>query len=236
MKVLTFSLLSILLLLTAGCGSSLKKKCEAANWYNRGYKSAYEGTLPAGDFYYKKCAAEGARIDEHMLDVGFKKAREEVCLPEKAEAEGRNGKVYNFPVCMNFNEEQMMKAHRNGLKEFCNPSKAYDFGASGKPYENVCKSGDGFNSGYIAGRKKYLNSNIANLKQKLVNIEAKLEPLQKRQTELKTQLSTKRMFKDEQMHLLNELNTLSFDIDNLITEKNQTNEELEKFTSDINKL
>lgn len=218
------------------CGSSLKKNCETTNWYDRGYKMAHEGILPAGDFYIKNCTAAGADIDEQKLDVGFKKGREEVCDPAVALKAGRTGNTYNFPVCMNYNDEEMQRAYEVGLGNYCKPGNAYQEGVAGRTYQDVCPNSEDFKGKYFLGREKFLHSSIKSKKQSLAKVESTLRTLENRKSDLKRRLDRRRTFKDEQNRIRSELHDLNLQIDDLMTEKNTANSEIEKLQKELSKI
>lgn len=228
----TFSAITTLV---AGCTSSLKKNCEATNWYERGYAMSKQGALPEGDFFLKRCRLEDATIDYGKLDVGFKKGREEVCDPMVAEKMGKEGSQYSFPICMNFNENIMIQSYRRGLNSYCQIGNAYKVGVAGKDYNNVCDN-DKFKAQYMNGRKDHLHAGLKNKQRDLKSVKAKLKDLRQQQNNLKQRLTDRRLLDTQRSDLTSELNELSFSIDNLKSEENVLLEDISKLDAELAKI
>ena len=148
-------------LMVFGC-STFKKQCEATNWYQHGYDLAMRGQRPAQDEFLSRCRKSEAEISESQLDLGFKAGMQQYCLPDVAFQTGKKGQFLNMDLC-DAGQERILKArHADGVKDFCQPSSALSFGASGAKYNNICPASleSAFLSEYRKGRKKYLQLRI----------------------------------------------------------------------------
>ncbi|OQW46832.1 MAG: hypothetical protein A4S09_02685 [Proteobacteria bacterium SG_bin7] len=69
-----------------------------------------------------------------------------------------------------------------GLKKFCKSSYGYEFGVQGQLYQKSCPkvSEAKFLTGYLAGRKKYLNDEINDLKGLMKSIDNDLKVKERR--------------------------------------------------------
>lgn len=78
--------------------------------------------------------------------------------------------------------EQYKMGFVSGLKKFCKSSYGYEFGIQGQLYQKSCpKTSEAkFLSGYLAGRKKFLNDEINDLKGLIKSIDNDLKIKEKR--------------------------------------------------------
>lgn len=82
-------------------------------------------------------------------------------------ADGQSGKTMkqyssHLKACSEYNIKPNIETYRlgrnQGLSEYCEPSKAFDYGHTGKPYLNVCigKNSKKFSSEYNLGKSIYV--------------------------------------------------------------------------------
>ena len=230
-------LLLFLLLTAVGC-SSLKDKCEQANWYDRAYDQAKRGHFPDSDNYLKRCKREEALIDYQQLDIGFKKGRSEICDPNKAFKLGGAGQSYNFPICSDYNEEKMRANFNRGIKKYCRASNGYRMGVQGVEYQNVCPTDleKPFLARYKNGRRQYLEKTLQAKKNQVNSVDVKLERLKRKQKKIHSQLSNRYISQERELDLRGAIQNLSFDIDNLTSEKNVLTEEINNLTESLAKI
>ena len=237
MKPARWSILLPLLLTVMGC-STLKDKCEQANWYRRGYDQAKRGHFPDADNYLKRCKKEEAQINYQQLDVGFKKGRSEICDPNEAFKQGAAGQKYNFPICSDYNERKMRSSYNRGIKKYCRASNGYQVGVQGAEYQNSCPADleKSFLTRYKNGRRQYLEKTLQAKKNQVTSIDKKLEDLKRKQKGFHNQLSNRHIHRERELELRGAIQNLNFDIDNLTSKKNVLTEEINHLNESLAKI
>lgn len=156
--ILSFSLLN-----TSCASYALKQECAGSNWFTYGEKLALSGQRPEEDSLVQKCRKAEAKVDESLLDKGFKKGQESYCKPEYTFKLGKSGEPFQESMCQGLNLTRLKASHAKGIKEFCRVENAYPFGASGKLYQNACSAEveKAYLKEYHRGRKTYLSALIS---------------------------------------------------------------------------
>jgi hypothetical protein len=170
--------LGFLISIISGCAScTLKDQCEKTNWYNYGQDLAMRGQRIEQDNFIQECRKADAEISESKLDVGFKSGMATYCTEETAEKKGKEGATFNYDLCDTTLEKNLKASFNEGLQRFCTPKSGLDFGLAGGSYLKNCPedSEDAFLDGYKRGRKKFLETEISNIQQDLMQIERDID-------------------------------------------------------------
>lgn len=173
-------LLALLTLTTAGCASYLKRKsCESINWFEHGQKVALSGKWLNADATINECRKVEADIQESQLDKGFKSGMEKYCSKEHSYLTGKSGDPYSRDLCEGPMINVLMSEHQRGVKDYCAKTNAFAAGSSGKKYQNLCPKDleSLFLPEYRKGRKKYVETVIANRQEEIRQLETRVSSL-----------------------------------------------------------
>lgn len=169
--------LFILVPLVSSCASELKKKCESTNWFEHGKSIALAGKRLNSDNFVNNCLGEKVEVDEAQVDLGFKSGMGEYCSTSGATATGRKGDPFNAELCSPNLVNDLLMHHQKGVILYCNPTNAYQQGALGAQYKNVCPDNleDAFLVQFKKGKRSYLTLEIEDKTQKLNRLEEDIE-------------------------------------------------------------
>jgi len=93
-------LLLVLLLITQGCASISKERCEAEQWDVVGKEASLSGIeYEEGKGLMVSCSSIGAEVSEREYKKGYQEGLSEYCQLGRASWFGLRGKVYNPNIC-----------------------------------------------------------------------------------------------------------------------------------------
>jgi len=170
-------LILFLALNLAACASYFKRKeCEAINWFEHGKSVALRGEWLNADKLVSECRKAEADIQESQLDQGFKNGMQRYCTPENSYKTAKDGDLFSRDLCEGPEINVLMQSYRRGVIDYCAKTNGMNAGASGKKYQNICPKElePMFLVEYRKGRKKYVQTMIANREEENREIESKL--------------------------------------------------------------
>lgn len=174
--LILFSAISLI-----GCASYFKKKdCEAINWFEHGKKVALSGKWLNSDSVVSECRKVEAEMSESALDQGFKNGMQQYCSSENSYLVGKSGDTFSRDLCEGPQINVLLNQHKKGLADYCAKSNGYNAGISGKKYSGLCPKDlePAFLPEYRKGRKKFVETLIANKKAEISEIERKISSKQ----------------------------------------------------------
>lgn len=182
--------IALALLNFSGCASYfLKKDCEKVDWHKHGYDLAMQGKRVTGDSRVNDCRKVD-RISDSQLDLGFKAGMANYCKPEIVYSTGRSGEFFNSELCDPGMMGTLQSRHAQGVREYCAVSNGFTAGAKGKPYNNICPTNmvEAFLKEFNKGRKKYLQTMVAENQTRISQLDDKLLQLQRERNQTHYQL------------------------------------------------
>ncbi len=179
------------LLLLSSCASELKRRCQATNWFEHGQAVALSGRRLSADNFIDQCKKEKVQVDEAQADLGFKAGMGRYCTAEGATDTGRKGDVFNPELCDPAVATALRKDYDRGVEAYCRPKNAYEQGALGNVYKNVCpdRLEDAFLKEYNRGRRVYFTNMIQAKEFELKAAQNAVEESQRSESRLNTQLT-----------------------------------------------
>jgi hypothetical protein len=173
--------------LSTGCTSALKKKCEETNWFEYGESVAKDGRRTSTDTFIGQCDKEEANVDRSALSQGFQKGMAEYCTLDFAHRLGKQGTFLSLDLCSGPNEKQLMASHASGVQEYCQPGNGEAAGAEGRKYNQICpKDLEGaFLPEFRKGRKKYLAALVSRRENEIRDIDQDIFTLENKKLEMR---------------------------------------------------
>ena len=110
------------------------------------------------------------------------------------------------------NLAEYQRGHAQGVEVFCQPSRGFDYGASGGNYNGVCPTllEDAFLDAYRVGHQLYtLRANVSSANSRIYSLEAEQDRVDDRVAEAEALLISDETTTEERVILLNELKDLS---------------------------
>lgn len=166
-----FLLLNLIagLLIISSCASSMRKRCEKMNWFERGQNLALNGQSSQDDSQLKECRRVEAEFDESQFHMGYKRGRELYCHPERAFLIGKQGQTFATDFCDQATTKALLKKHAEGVRAYCTPETGKQLGASGEVFNPICPADlePAFKIAYSKARKSYLEAQLPEIQQQL---------------------------------------------------------------------
>ena len=188
MNVSKFLPYILILLLSIGCSSALKKQCKNTNWYKLGKNIALSGESIYADAFSKRCESKNVEVDTKARDEGYKAGLGEYCSKQSIYKKGKSGLSANIQICPEEIQKTRTSTYTKGLRLYCDPTNAYLVGSRGLPLNPICPEdlSKGYYRQYNKGRSIYLLEAIKKDRAELVEIKREL-PKVERELSLKRQ-------------------------------------------------
>lgn len=214
-----------------------RKECESTNWFDYGQKVALDGRRLTGDDFITQCQQAETDVAEADLDRGFKAGLEKYCEPDTVYQIGKNGKFFSTEMCVGENLTLLRAKHQAGVQEYCQKSNGYSAGASGEVYSKICPAAleANFLPEFKRGRKKYLNTVIAQDEQEASRLSGEVSRLQSQVNLRNSELQSYRLTARTDDSSLSRMNSLNSEISSLNFNLNTKQRRLDQLREGIKK-